>query len=157
MLKEKFASGVARYNRDGVKGVLSLYPNRVYQWIKSHDSVWGRVVELKGNKIKIEGSTFNVDIPFLTCRQKANFMFDRYERPERIALREFLDPSAPVIEFGGNIGVVSCVVNRRLTNPENHIVVEANPELIPYLERNRKINNCRFQIVNALSRMEVMK
>lgn len=131
---------------------MMLYPRRVYQKLMSFNTFWGRVVEFRKNVVHIEGSKFKVDVPSITRDQKANFLFDRYERPERVALRQYLNRSLPVIEFGGNIGVVSCIVNKRLTRPQNHVVVEANPELIPFLERNRRINNCQFRIDNSAVR-----
>ncbi len=36
-----------------------------------------------------------------------------------------------------------------LNNPAQHIVVEANPDLIPFLEKNRQFNKCDFQIINS--------
>jgi len=55
-----------------------------------------------------------------------------------------------VLELGGCLGVVSVVLNKKLNNPEKHIVIEANPKLIKYLEHNKKINNCSFVVKNAL-------
>jgi FkbM family methyltransferase len=60
----------------------------------------------------------------------------------------YLRRDLPVIEFGGSMGVVACVTNKRLTDPTAHVVVEANPLAIPRLEYNRKLNGCRFEIVN---------
>jgi FkbM family methyltransferase len=55
-----------------------------------------------------------------------------------------------VLELGGCLGVVSVAVNTKLNNPENHIVVEANPNVIEYLENNREINHCKFKIENII-------
>ena len=46
------------------------------------------------------------------------------------------------------MGIVSCITNRRLENPKAHVVVEANPRVIPLLRRNRDRNHCRFEILN---------
>jgi len=145
---QKLQSAKQRYRSEGLTGLFTLYPRRAYEWMQTHDALWGRFVEFRGNKVNIDGLEFLVDVPAITRKQKAKFLFDRYERPERLAAKRFLNPSLPVIEFGGNIGVVSCVINKKLNNPEKHIVVEANPELIPYLERNRENNNCQFQVIN---------
>jgi FkbM family methyltransferase len=74
-------------------------------------------------------------------------MFGQYEKPERAAVVRFLNPSLPVVEFGGSIGVISCLTNRRLEHPESHVVVEANPALVPLLMRNRDLNNCKFVVL----------
>lgn len=107
------------------------------------------MVELRGNRVWIDGLAFNVNSPTITTAQKARFMFDRYERPERLIVKQFLNPALPVVEFGANIGVVSCIVNRRLRDPRRHVVIEANPTLIPLLAENRQVNECRFEIINA--------
>ena len=53
-----------------------------------------------------------------------------------------------IVEFGGGIGVISCLANRRIGQRDRHIVVEANPHLIPLLEKNRSLNRCAFTVVN---------
>ena len=146
MIREKWLSAHRRYHNEGAKSVLLLYPRRLRAWIRTFSKFWGRTVELKGNIVEIEGLEFSVAVPGLPAVEKARFLFDRYERPERITIREFLDPKVPVVEFGANIGVVSCIVNKKLQSPEQHIVVEANPTLIPLLKQNRERNQCHFEI-----------
>src|SRR5258708_33028053 len=46
------------------------------------------------------------------------------------------------------MGVVECVINRPLRSTAAHVVVEANPLVIPQLEVNRALNRCQFEIVN---------
>jgi FkbM family methyltransferase len=53
-----------------------------------------------------------------------------------------------VVELGGSIGVVACVTNKLLKDQTAHLVVEANPLAIPYLERNKQLNRCKFEIMN---------
>jgi FkbM family methyltransferase len=72
-----------------------------------------------------------------------------YESIERTAVRKYLQPSYSVVEFGGCVGVVSCIANKILSNPRAHVVIEMNPLAIPYLERNRDQNQCAFRIVNG--------
>jgi FkbM family methyltransferase len=67
---------------------------------------------------------------------------------ERELVRRWLPDDLPVLEFGAGLGVVSCLANRKLSKPNRHIVVEANPAMIPLLTRNRDINKCSFSIVN---------
>lgn len=71
-----------------------------------------------------------------------------FERFERNAVQEFVSPDLPVVELGGCLGVVGCITNRRLTNPQAHVVVEANPQVIPLLAANRRRNRCQFQVLN---------
>src|ERR1051325_201510 len=79
---------------------------------------------------------------------KSRFVLNQYERPEREAITRYLDPSLPVVEFGACIGVVSCLTNKKLGNPQQHVVVEANPHLVPLLNKNREANHCEFTILH---------
>ena len=74
-----------------------------------------------------------------------------YEHEEREAVRRFLPPESSVIELGASQGVVSCITNRVLKDKTSHVVVEANPFLLPLLTRNRDRNRCKFEIVHAVA------
>ena len=147
-INNKISSAYQKYQSSGLSGLVMLYPRRLYNRIIRLDRFWGNLVELRGDVVKIDGLKFIV-VPTISKKEKGKFLFDRYERPERIAIKQFFNPSEPVIEFGGNIGVVSCIINRKLIDPEKHVVVEANPDLIPFLEKNRQHNKCQFQILNS--------
>nr|WP_303652732.1 FkbM family methyltransferase [Paludisphaera mucosa] len=62
---------------------------------------------------------------------------------------KYLDPALPTVEFGASIGALSCITNRHLQRPTEHVVVEANPVVVPTLLKNRELNGCRFQIISA--------
>jgi len=57
---------------------------------------------------------------------------------------------AAVLELGGCLGVLSCTINKRLGDPTKHVVLEANPALIPYLRGNREINRAAFIVTNSV-------
>ena len=76
------------------------------------------------------------------------FLFGDYEQFERRAVLRYLSPQLPVIELGACLGVVSCIANKLLHDPRRHVVVEANPAVIPFLKRNRRRNGCRFRVLN---------
>jgi len=71
-----------------------------------------------------------------------------FESFERSAVRQYVSSHLPVVELGGCMGIVSCVTNRKLSNPDAQVVVEANPKVIPLLRKNRRRNRCRFEILN---------
>jgi len=102
-----------------------------------------------GNRVTLDGLTFSVGNPLITTREKGLLYLGLHESQEIALVRQHLVAELPVIEFGGGIGVVSCIINRILAHPGDHIVVEANPDLIPTLETNRGINRCEFQIRNV--------
>ena len=79
---------------------------------------------------------------------KLELLKGAYEQPERRAALRYIRPEWPVVELGGCFGVVACVTNKLLRNPEAHVVLEANPLVIPLLTSNRDTNHCSFKIVN---------
>jgi FkbM family methyltransferase len=127
------------------KGVREIIASR-YRWYKVR--FIGRVVELFGNRIRIDGMTFSVDSPQLSTGDKGVLTFGLHEMEERALLKRWMPSDLPVLEFGGGMGVVSCLLNRKLENPSRHVVVEANPEMIPLLEHNREINGLNFTVIN---------
>ena len=99
--------------------------------------------------MRLDGCKFSIAKDPVPANVVDLLLLDRYEEPERKALKKFLDPELPVVELGACIGVVSCLTNRRLHKPNKHVVVEANPALLPLLEQNRDRNDCQFKIVHA--------
>jgi len=117
-------------------------------WYRDHPVV-GWFVELSGNRVRIEGCRFHVSHPQISRAIKSRLLRGRYERSELQVLKQWLSPDSPVIELGGGIGVVSTLVNRRLREPAKHVVVEANPALIPVIDEQRVRNAASFTIVHA--------
>jgi len=109
----------------------------------------GRLVEIGGDRVTLHGLTFSVDNPLITTREKGLIYLGRHESHEIMMVHRHLVAELPVVELGGGIGVVSCIINRKLAHPRDHIVLEANPDLIPTLDTNRRINQCEFQIRNV--------
>jgi FkbM family methyltransferase len=154
-LGERMNTAQAVFRRRGLRGVFHaararLTPpwlTRAY-WLDEESVLLGRLVELRGDRVRVDGATFNVRHPSITTRQKCWFLFDRYEAGEREAVRRFLDPSLPVLELGGSIGIVAVLTNRRLNQPHQHVVVEANPDLLERLEEHRDRHGCAFRILH---------
>lgn len=93
-----------------------------------------------------------IGFKFLTDAEMGKRMVKKkYEKQEIFLLNEIPNiATMSVLELGGCLGVVSVATNQMLENKNNHIVVEANPKMIRYLQHNRSLNNCRFQIENAI-------
>jgi len=77
---------------------------------------------------------------------RKNIIMKRHERKEVELIKKYLPPKKDIIELGGGIGFISCLVNKRIKKNQKHIVVEANKEIVPILKKNREINNCNFKI-----------
>jgi len=108
----------------------------------------GWLVERLGDRVRIDGLIFSTASPLIARGLKGELLLDRHEAAERRLLERWLRTDLPVVELGGAMGVISCLTNRRLARPRDHVVVEANPGIIPLLERNRDLNGCRFRVVN---------
>jgi FkbM family methyltransferase len=145
----KLATAKHVFRTQGAAGIMSALKDRYLNNCTGRQIDWcyGKLLELRGNVIEIDGCTFSLDSPVITTASKSKFMLNRYERPEREAVRRFVDPRLPVVEFGASIGVISCLTNRKLCDPNQHVVVEANPALVPLLLRNRDRNQCGFTVL----------
>ncbi|MDR3621067.1 MAG: FkbM family methyltransferase [Paludisphaera borealis] len=143
-----------KIKEDGIRRILSRRFS--YQWYKIkvgsqrlYMQAVARYIKATGNRVKAYGLEFAVESPAVSYEQKYRLYTLEYEFDEIRLLKEHLDPSLPTVEFGGSIGVVACITNRSLQRPADHVVVEANPRVVPVLEENRKINDCRFEIIQA--------
>ncbi len=137
-----------KIRNEGLGTILS----RRLDWYRGRfqidNPIVGRVVELAGDKVRMDGMTFSVASPNITTGHKSTLAFGLHEMEERALVKAWLPRDIPAIELGGGLGVVSCLTNRLLADPARHVVVEANPRMVPVLTRNRDLNKCRFEVVN---------
>lgn len=145
VLTRKFSTALRMYRNQGAmavvrKACLTAFEDR---WI------FGRIVELAGNKGRLEGLVFELSHPLIATPLKSRFLLRSYETEARRLIARYLPADLPVVELGGSIGVVSCFTNRRLKRPEAHVVVEAAVDLVPLLKGNRDRNGCRFEVLHA--------
>jgi FkbM family methyltransferase len=101
-------------------------------------------------RYRTEGMMFEIPKQYTDLAMRGKFTADTYELPERVLAKRNLNPRATVLELGGCIGVVSCVINRMLKEPHRHVVVEGNPKIIRTLKRNRDFNRCAFHVVHGV-------
>jgi FkbM family methyltransferase len=136
MLRKKVVTAY-RLLREG--GVKNFYDHSWLMW----------QIKTKGHKaeVRLDRCIFNLD-RITDFPTKVELIMNKYEAPERRAVGRYVRQDLPVVELGGSMGVVACVTNRLLKNPTAHVVVEANPLVIPQLEINRALNRCQFEIVN---------
>jgi len=127
----------------GIIGFIKGYFKKIYNLL------WIKTLGLRGNIVSVDNMKFYVGELVVSTETLIFLMNNHYERMERSAVQKFVDPSIPVIELGGFIGVVACYTNSILSAPEQHIVVEANPSAVPLLTRNRELNNCHFKIIHS--------
>ena len=106
----------------------------------------GLIFDLKGGRFHADGCTFTVPKHLTTRAYRACFARGDYEDEERALIKRFVRAEDMVLEFGACLGVVSCVTNQLLRDRARHVVVEANPKLIPSIYQNRALNKAGFMI-----------
>lgn len=104
---------------------------------------------LTRNVIPYRGLHFDTNTPRFTSRARRFLFRGGYEAPEAALSSKHLDPHGFVMEFGAGIGVISCQINRLLTDPSRHLCVEADPSILALLRRNREINKAGFRVVEG--------
>ena len=74
---------------------------------------------------------------------------DYLEKPEQDLAKEYILQNDVVLELGARYGSVSCVINSKLSNKTNQVVVEPDDRVWAALEKNRNNNGCAFHIVKG--------
>jgi len=110
----------------------------------------GLYFTLKNQFYQIDGCSFEYPKHLVTLGFRSRFYFRNYEREEREFVTRFIEKNDRVLELGACLGIVSCLTNKCLGDPSKHVVVEANPELIPTLQRNRDRNACKFSVEHCM-------
>ena len=111
-----------KLNEKGFRGIIASRWHWYKQLLQQDNWIIGRLVELFGNKIRLQGITLFVDNPLIKTRHKSSLYFGIYEVSERKLARRYIDRSLPIVEIGGSIGGVACTTNKLLANPTGHVV-----------------------------------
>jgi FkbM family methyltransferase len=85
------------------------------------------IIDLYGNKVDIE----------------------HIEKHEQDLSKQYILENDIVLELGARYGSVSCVINSKLNNKKNQVVVEPDDRVWDALEKNKANNNCEFYIVKG--------
>ena len=107
---------------------------------------WGLIFDLSGGRFRAGGCEFIIPKNITRLSFRACFLTKEYEVDERRLIPKYLRPTDTVLEFGACLGVISCITNKMLREPQRHVVVEANPFCLPAIHRNRQLNRCGFLI-----------
>jgi FkbM family methyltransferase len=109
----------------------------------------GRLIaKFYNNLIPYYGVTINTS-KISNYKTKALIFWKLYEKAEIHFVKKYITEKYDVIEFGSSIGVVSSILGK-IINEKKLICVEANPNIIPILENNLKINHIKnFKIYNC--------
>ncbi len=75
--------------------------------------IFGFGFDLAGSIYRVDGCEFEIPVHLTDRNYRSAFVFDEYESAERKLVHRFLRPDDCVIELGGCIGILSCLVNSR--------------------------------------------
>lgn len=71
------------------------------------------------------------------------------EKHEQDLANRYVLEDDVVLELGARYGSVSCVINSKLKNKNNQVVVEPDARVWDALEKNKHTNHCEFNIVKG--------
>lgn len=124
-----------------------IYKTRRVRYITSY--LIGKYHLTKKKPIKIFSSFFFFP-ENLNPIELGRYFLGRYEKEERYLIDKYISPDDSIIELGGNVGVISNLINKKLSDKKKHIVFEPNPNLIKYLNINKKLNSAQYEIIEGI-------
>jgi len=74
---------------------------------------------------------------------------EHIEKHEQDLANKYILEDDIVLELGARYGSVSCVINSKLNNKNNQVVVEPDERVWDALDKNKNTNNCAFNIVKG--------
>jgi len=74
---------------------------------------------------------------------------ERVEKREQDLANKYILEDDIVLELGARYGSVSCIINSKLNNKNNQVVVEPDQRVWDALDKNKNSNNCEFNIVKG--------
>jgi FkbM family methyltransferase len=74
---------------------------------------------------------------------------EHLEKQEQVLANQYILKDDVVFELGARYGSVSCIINSKLENKKNQVVVEPDNRVWDALEQNKLYNNCEFNIVKG--------
>jgi FkbM family methyltransferase len=77
---------------------------------------------------------------------RSRFLRDSYETDEKKAIDKYFDNSYDLIDLGASTGFLTVYTIDQAEDSIRAVAIEANPDLIPLLEKTRNINNVDFDI-----------
>lgn len=134
--------GIKIIKNDG----LTSFANRFFSFIKYKFLNFQRRLRLQLGLMWIGGARIKVGVnPPQGVISLLNSSLEIEER----AFARMLPSEVPVIELGSGVGLVSHEISRTLHEDVEHIMVEANPDLIPILKNTCTLNEISGKIINS--------
>ena len=121
---------------------------RLCGWLRSYlvYPLMGVGFDLTGGIFRADGCSFVIPKRITSLSFRASFLMHSYEEDERRLVKKYVRPEDSVLELGACLGVMGCITNKLLKDPNRHVVVEANPYCLPYIHQNRQRNQASFMV-----------
>lgn len=137
-----------KYRREGSFGLIASLADTALG-AKRLDSVYAALIKRRPGPISHHGVRIDLEFECIEDEVRARFVRGSYESIERSLVDRYIPGNTDVIELGGGLGFISCILDQQITEERTHVVVEANEDLIPVLERTRSLNEASFVIEAA--------
>jgi FkbM family methyltransferase len=118
--------------------------------IKLKLSIAGLYFTIFVKKYKRNGVVLHVPFDLTDYKFRGRFVLNTYEVEEAKYLKKYLPKNSKVLELGGCLGYVSCLINKALEEKGMQVTLEANPKLIHWIEKNKEANKCSFIVENTI-------
>ncbi len=105
---------------------------------------------LRPTTIRHFGVRLAVDQQVFSPSIVESFYKGGYESAEVDIIRATVSPDDRVLEIGGGVGFVGIVTARMVRRPDQVLIIEANPQLMPLMERNFALNDVRPSVRNVV-------
>jgi FkbM family methyltransferase len=132
----------ATYLRSSRDDTLRMKLRRAAGPLVSHSAIGAFAARLFGNVIPHRGLKVDVSSGLVSPATKAALLFRAYESAEIRFMQKYLPRDRDVVELGGSIGVMSCLIRRRIAKDQRLLVAEADPRLGEILKANLRLNGC---------------
>lgn len=115
-----------------------------------HPIIGGLIKILYRDKIPGRGFYFTSQSKVVSSKNIASIFWGLHERKEVEFIKSYLDPNNDIIELGASIGVITMEILKKVNPDRKLICVEANPDLIPIIQENIRLNfyNRQVDVVN---------
>ena len=106
-------------------------------------------------KLKLKNGSFKDEFPKQITNFFWKFIFKtsikfKDELPEQITILKYLPSDAKVLEFGGNIGRSSLIINYILKDKTQQLTIESDSNISKKLKENRDLNGAKFEILEGV-------
>lgn len=89
------------------------------------------------------------DSSVFTPKVRARFMRGTYELAEKKAVEKYYNGDHNLIDLGASSGFLTTLADQRAEQRSTVVAVEANPDLIPFIETTKRLNDAGFELFSC--------